>query len=113
MAEHLTAHSGLDPVDVGWSLAGRSVFEHRAVVLGPDREQLLSGLGELAQNNPGAAVIHGNVRPGARPCSCSPVKAPNGSAWARDCTPHTRCSPKHSTALWPSWTAICCGRCVK
>src|SRR5579875_4215066 len=64
MAEHLTAHSELDAVDVGWSLAGRSVFEHRAVVLGPDREQLLSGLGELAQDNRGAAVIHGNVRPG-------------------------------------------------
>ncbi|EUA42237.1 beta-ketoacyl synthase, C-terminal domain protein [Mycobacterium xenopi 4042] len=52
MAEHLTAHSGLDPVDVGWSLAGRSVFEHRAVVLGPDREQLLSGLGSWRKTIP-------------------------------------------------------------
>ncbi|WP_139821127.1 type I polyketide synthase, partial [Mycobacterium xenopi] len=78
MAEHLTAHSGLDPVDVGWSLAGRSVFEHRAVVLGPDREQLLSGLGELAQNNPGAAVIHGNVRPGGKTVFVFPGQ---GSQW--------------------------------
>ena len=31
--------------DVGWSLAGRAAFEHRAVVLGADRDQLLTGLG--------------------------------------------------------------------
>ncbi|KMV14801.1 type I polyketide synthase, partial [Mycobacterium heckeshornense] len=78
MAEHLTAHSELDAVDVGWSLAGRSVFEHRAVVLGPDREQLLSGLGELAQDNPGAAVIHGNVRPGGKTVFVFPGQ---GSQW--------------------------------
>ncbi|WP_272896972.1 ketoacyl-synthetase C-terminal extension domain-containing protein, partial [Mycobacterium marinum] len=35
---------GLDPVDVGLSLAQRCVFEHRAVVVGRDREALLAGL---------------------------------------------------------------------
>ncbi|MFE7778341.1 SDR family NAD(P)-dependent oxidoreductase [Streptomyces sp. NPDC057445] len=34
----------LRPVDVAWSLAGRSGFEHRAVVVGADRAQLLDGL---------------------------------------------------------------------
>ena len=35
----------LNPVDVGWSLARRSVFEHRAVVVGADRQQLMAGSG--------------------------------------------------------------------
>ncbi|MGH9061104.1 MAG: acyltransferase domain-containing protein, partial [Acidimicrobiales bacterium] len=40
-------------VDVGLSLAGRSVFEHRAVVLGTDPGDLAEGLGELARGGPG------------------------------------------------------------
>ena len=36
-------------VDVGLSLAARSVFEHRAVVLGGDRDGLLGGLSSLAE----------------------------------------------------------------
>ncbi|MEZ0095634.1 acyl transferase domain-containing protein/D-arabinose 1-dehydrogenase-like Zn-dependent alcohol dehydrogenase/acyl carrier protein/thioesterase domain-containing protein [Streptacidiphilus sp. EB129] len=39
----------VDPVDVGFSLAsGRAALEHRAVVLGGGREELLAGLGDLA-----------------------------------------------------------------
>ncbi|ORV74820.1 type I polyketide synthase [Mycobacterium gastri] len=54
----------LDPVDVGWSLVStRSVFEHRAVVVGADRAQLLSGLAGLAAGEPGAAVVAGRARP--------------------------------------------------
>ncbi|MGV9316768.1 type I polyketide synthase, partial [Streptomyces sp. NPDC003691] len=34
----------LRAVDVAWSLAGRARFEHRAVVVGADRDELLSGL---------------------------------------------------------------------
>ena len=40
----------LDVADVGWSLAGRSTFEHRAVVVGGDRDRLLAGLDELADD---------------------------------------------------------------
>ncbi|MFJ8677654.1 type I polyketide synthase [Streptomyces sp. NPDC093589] len=49
LREHVAGSPGVSPVDVGFSLAtGRAVFEHRAVVVGRDKEELLVGLGELA-----------------------------------------------------------------
>ncbi|MDV6287583.1 type I polyketide synthase [Streptomyces sp. UP1A-1] len=45
LAEYVAGRDDLSPLDVGFSLATtRSVFEHRAVVVGRDREELLSGL---------------------------------------------------------------------
>lgn len=53
----------LDAVDVGWSLVStRSVFEHRAVVVGTGRAQLQSGLAGLATGEPGAGVAVGRAR---------------------------------------------------
>ncbi|MFE6872413.1 SDR family NAD(P)-dependent oxidoreductase [Kitasatospora sp. NPDC057692] len=47
LREWAVAHPGVDPVDVGRSLvAGRAVFEHRAVVSGRDLAQLVDRLGE-------------------------------------------------------------------
>ncbi|HWX44969.1 MAG TPA: SDR family NAD(P)-dependent oxidoreductase [Solirubrobacteraceae bacterium] len=40
--------------DVGRSLLERSTFEHRAVVMGEERESLLAGLGALAEGDPAA-----------------------------------------------------------
>ncbi|MFG2004861.1 type I polyketide synthase [Spirillospora sp. NPDC048911] len=56
----------LDPVSVGRSLArGRTVFEHRAVVLGHGKEELLEGLRHLAAGAATANVIGGKAgRPG-------------------------------------------------
>ena len=45
---HVQAAGQLDPVDIGWSLARRSVFEHRAMVVGADRQQLMAGLAGVA-----------------------------------------------------------------
>ncbi|AXN44983.1 Phenolphthiocerol synthesis polyketide synthase type I Pks15/1 [Mycobacterium marinum] len=60
LAAHVRSHDELDVADVGWSLAGRSTFEHRAVVLGADRDGLLAGLDELAGDEfGGASVIRG------------------------------------------------------
>ena len=52
----------LDPVDVGWSLATtRSVFEHRAVIIGSDQEELTAGLTALAAGQPASGVVTGAV----------------------------------------------------
>jgi acyl transferase domain-containing protein/acyl carrier protein len=58
----LEASPDLSFGDVGYSLAtSRSVFEHRAVVLGDDRETLLGGLGALADAQPARTVVEGEA----------------------------------------------------
>ncbi|MGH3239503.1 MAG: type I polyketide synthase, partial [Spirillospora sp.] len=57
LREHVLAGPELEPLDVGWSLAtGRAVLEHRAVVLGRDRDELLAGLDLLADPDGQTAV---------------------------------------------------------
>ncbi|WP_229070445.1 type I polyketide synthase [Actinoplanes sp. DH11] len=54
---HLSEHPGLRPADVGHSLATtRATFEHRGVVVGADRQQLLDGLTELSREPDGPPV---------------------------------------------------------
>ncbi|WP_443732312.1 type I polyketide synthase [Streptomyces griseocarneus] len=49
LAGHVSARPELGALDVGWSLVStRSAFEHRAVVVGRDREELLAGLSAVA-----------------------------------------------------------------
>ncbi|MFI6982155.1 SDR family NAD(P)-dependent oxidoreductase [Embleya sp. NPDC050154] len=49
LREFVVAHPDTTPIDIGWSLARtRSVFDHRAVVVGTDRDTLLAGLSDLA-----------------------------------------------------------------
>ncbi|MFD0417099.1 type I polyketide synthase [Streptomyces sp. NPDC127108] len=52
--------------DIGWTLAtGRSAFEHRAVLLGDDRDQLLRALESLASEGPAApGTVTGAVAEG-------------------------------------------------
>ncbi|MET8877842.1 SDR family NAD(P)-dependent oxidoreductase [Nocardia sp. NPDC004604] len=51
----------LDVVEVGWSLvATRAEFEHRAVVLGADRQELLAGLTALAEGQDASNTVRGN-----------------------------------------------------
>ncbi len=61
LSAHLLAHPRLEPVDVGFSLARRSTFEHRAVVLGSDRQALTEALAALADGEPDAAVVTGRA----------------------------------------------------
>ncbi len=49
-----------DLADVGWSLvSSRARLEHRAVVLGRDRDELLSGLSALSDGSESAGVVRG------------------------------------------------------
>ncbi|WP_433598100.1 SDR family NAD(P)-dependent oxidoreductase [Nocardia sp. CA-135953] len=50
--EFVAARDELDAVDVGMAAAGRTPFEHRAVVLGVDRAELLSRLAAVHTETP-------------------------------------------------------------
>ncbi len=68
-AERLLAHCAarprLEPLDVGFSLAtGRAAFEHRAAVLGADRERLLDGLSALASGETAPGAMRASARAG-------------------------------------------------
>jgi acyl transferase domain-containing protein/thioesterase domain-containing protein/acyl carrier protein len=54
----------LGAADVGVSLLSRSVFEHRAVVVAGEREDLLHGLGALARAETAPCVITGQALAG-------------------------------------------------
>ncbi|WP_344593605.1 type I polyketide synthase [Streptomyces violaceusniger] len=61
LRSYVAARPELDPVDVGYSLAlTRSAFDHRAAVVGRDREELLNGLERLAAGLVPGAVAGGS-----------------------------------------------------
>ncbi|WP_317936839.1 type I polyketide synthase, partial [Streptomyces cellostaticus] len=79
LREWIAARPGLDVPDVAWSLAAtRSVFEHRAVVIGGDRQDLLTGVASLAGGVPAGSVVSGAARPAARVAFVFPGQ---GSQW--------------------------------
>ncbi|MCT9008767.1 type I polyketide synthase [Streptomyces rhizosphaerihabitans] len=58
LRDFAAAGTDLDIADAGWSLvSSRARFEHRAVVLGRDRDELLSGLAALSEGTESAAVV--------------------------------------------------------
>ncbi|MEV0441468.1 type I polyketide synthase [Streptomyces spectabilis] len=77
LRERLLTDTGLEPADVAWSLAvARSRFEHRGVVLGRDRDDLLAGLERLAD---GGALTGRALGGAVRPVFVFPGQ---GSQWA-------------------------------
>ncbi|MGW4774833.1 SDR family NAD(P)-dependent oxidoreductase [Nocardia sp. NPDC004278] len=58
LSAHLEHSPEWEPVDVGFSLATtRSLFEHRAAVLGSDRTELMAGLHALAAQEAHSGVV--------------------------------------------------------
>ncbi|OBB64460.1 type I polyketide synthase [Mycobacterium sp. 852014-50255_SCH5639931] len=78
LAGHLRGHGELDVADVAWTLGGRATFEHRAVVVGGDRDRLLAGLDELAGDDPTGSVIQGSAVPAGKNVFVFPGQ---GSQW--------------------------------
>ncbi|MFG2905899.1 type I polyketide synthase [Kitasatospora sp. NPDC048286] len=67
-----------DPADIGYSLAAtRTAFEHRAVVIGDGRDELLTALDAVARGEAAAGAVSGRVRSG-RPVFVFPGQ---GSQW--------------------------------
>ncbi len=63
LRSHLVSHPDLDLADVSFSLtATREGFEHRAVVLGDDRDGLLAGLEAVAGGGDAPGVHEGQAR---------------------------------------------------
>ncbi|MFD7552700.1 acyltransferase domain-containing protein, partial [Streptomyces sp. NPDC059816] len=61
LAARVVADPGLDVADVGHSLVvGRASFEHRAVVVGGDRSELLGGVKALAEGRLAPGVVRGD-----------------------------------------------------
>ncbi|SCL53926.1 Acyl transferase domain-containing protein [Micromonospora eburnea] len=59
LADTLTGNPDLRPADVAAALATRTRFEHRAVVVAGDREDLLRGLTALARGKPATNLVCG------------------------------------------------------
>ena len=69
LAAHLRENPELGPTDVAYSLATtRSAFEHRAVALGQDREELLASLSALANGDPSPNVLAARATEGKLAC---------------------------------------------
>ncbi|MFD4432086.1 SDR family NAD(P)-dependent oxidoreductase, partial [Nocardia sp. NPDC058497] len=64
LAAHVEADAQVSLGDIGWSLVNRARHEHRAVVTGADRAQLLAGLSSLVSGHPNPALTSGSARAG-------------------------------------------------
>ncbi|MFE2183727.1 type I polyketide synthase, partial [Streptomyces sp. NPDC059455] len=63
---HVAAREDVGVLDVGHTLASRSVFEHRAVLVGEDRETLLRGLRAVAEGGIASGVAQGQAVTGGK-----------------------------------------------
>ncbi|WP_455769083.1 type I polyketide synthase [Micromonospora chersina] len=67
LAGHVAEHRDLSVADVGWSLATtRAALEHRAVVVAPERDDLVAGLSALARGGTAPGLLVGEVTSGRR-----------------------------------------------
>ncbi|WP_329081317.1 type I polyketide synthase [Streptomyces niveus] len=65
LLDHVIARPGVDPAHIGRALtATRARFQHRAVVVGEGRDELLAGLRALSNDESSRAVVTGTAREG-------------------------------------------------
>ena len=99
LAAHLEADDP-DPLDVAHSLlATRAQLEHRAVLVGGDREELLAGLDALAQGKPSPSLVGARARSHPRSAFLFPGQ---GSQWLGMATGLLEESP-----VFAEWIAKC------
>ncbi|WP_189061093.1 type I polyketide synthase [Longimycelium tulufanense] len=78
--DHVSVQPNLCPADVAYSLATtREPLEHRAVVVGHDRDELLQGVAALAGGEPCASLVEGVARDSGKTVFVFPGQ---GSQWA-------------------------------
>ncbi|BBB02256.1 putative polyketide synthase [Actinacidiphila reveromycinica] len=103
-AERLRAFAAgrpeLHQADVAWSLATtRSTFEHRAVVTGTGRADLLAGLAALAATAPAPGLVAGDGPVAGRPGRVAFVFPGQGGQWAGMGAELTQASPVFAARL--------------
>nr|WP_227025811.1 type I polyketide synthase [Streptomyces fodineus] len=115
LGESVAADAALPIAAVGRSLVTtRSLFEHRQVVIGADRDELLAGLAAAARGDAGssAGVVSGVARPADRTVFVFPGQ---GSQWAGMGRELWESSPvfaeqlracEQALAPWLSWSLI-------
>ncbi|GAA2197788.1 type I polyketide synthase [Streptomyces bangladeshensis] len=88
---HLDTHPGLDPSDVGWTLAtARARFAHRASITGTDPADLRAALAALADGGTARNLAEGTAPGRARPVFVFPGQ---GSQWPGMATELLESSP--------------------
>ncbi|KOG85235.1 polyketide synthase, partial [Streptomyces varsoviensis] len=83
--DHLTGHPEISARDAGYSLATtRTAFEHRAAVVGTDREALLAGLAALAAGERAPGLVSGAVARSDRTVFVFPGQGSQWTGMARE-----------------------------
>ncbi|WP_415830409.1 beta-ketoacyl synthase N-terminal-like domain-containing protein, partial [Kibdelosporangium persicum] len=77
LREHVTGTPGLDPADIGFSLATtRSRLTHRAVVVGSVQQDFVRGLDALADGGAGDGLSRGVAKPAGKVVFVYPGQGP-------------------------------------
>ncbi|MFI2478727.1 SDR family NAD(P)-dependent oxidoreductase [Nocardia xishanensis] len=78
LLDHVTARADLSALDVGFSLAGRTTFGHRAALVGSGRAELVERLRGLIEGRPDSGLIVRTAGAGSRTAFVFPGQ---GSQW--------------------------------